>query len=66
MGWNVMELAYSHMDTLKVFYDLREIPKQNGNRARLEQLLQKCIPEFDTSILHNAGNDAVGTLNMYV
>jgi hypothetical protein len=33
---------------------------------RLEQVLQKCIPEFDTSILHNADNDAVGTSHMYV
>jgi hypothetical protein len=66
MGWNMMELAYSHIDTQKVFYDLREIPKQNRNGARLEKLLQKYVPGFNTSILHNAGNDAVGTLHMYV
>jgi hypothetical protein len=28
-----MELAHAHMDTQKVFYDLREIPQQNGNGA---------------------------------
>jgi hypothetical protein len=54
------------MDTQKVFYDLRDIPQQNGNGARLEQLLQKCTSEFDTSILHNTGNDAVGALHIYV